>query len=635
MLVARGAHREAIAARGLTVEWPEGSVTLPVPVVGSPAELTFGPDDVVIVAVKSQDTAGVIDALAAVAPPSTPIVCLQNGVANEVAFLRRFANVHGVTVMAPTWHLEPGVVRAYTHEAAAILDVGRWPGGVDDVDRGGRGGVPIGRVRVARPPRHPALEVHQAAAQPRQPGRRPVPRATRTSATLSKLAHEEGEAVLEAAGIDHVSDAEDKARRGDILRIVPIDDQARPGASTWQSLARGLPVEVDHLNGEIVLLGRLHGVPAPVNAMLQRATHDAVADRTPPARSPPPTSSPASEWPDPRTVRRSCPHTWRQRGKLTDPPSAERSRGRELDALGVVGRDLAEAVGGPVGLGRLDAVLARRHEVPPDEAAADGRAAERHDPRPRGRRHDGVAGIDDGEVARRDGDAVDLDVAVDDQHRPLGVLRRQGEAAAGGEETSAWNSGDAPATGDAAPKPVPTSSRTLTPPSLTAGSSSAPACWNDGAASSASSGRATHVCSPASGDATARASSGERSEWATPAPAVIQFTPPGSMRCTAPVESRCTIDPSNRYVTVASPMCGCGGTSTPTPGASSSGPMRSAKMNGPTIRRAWNGSSRSTSPAPTRRRRGAMIRSTLTPPLCHRPATPPGRRGLPAPRPRG
>ena len=44
-----------------------------------------------LVAVKSQDTAGVLEALAAVAPPATPIVCLQNGVANEVAFLRRFA----------------------------------------------------------------------------------------------------------------------------------------------------------------------------------------------------------------------------------------------------------------------------------------------------------------------------------------------------------------------------------------------------------------------------------------------------------------------------------------------------------------------------------------------------------------
>jgi 2-dehydropantoate 2-reductase len=285
VLMARGAHREAIATRGLTVEWPEGSVTLPVPVVGSPAELTFGPDDVVVVAVKSQDTAGVLDALAAVAPPETPIVCLQNGVANEVAFLRRFANVHGVTVMAPTWHLEPGVVRAYTHEAAAILDVGRWPGGVDDVTEAMAAAFrAAGFESLARPDirrwKYTKLLLNLTnpidALCPRDEDFR----------TLSKLAHEEGEAVLQAAGIDHVSDAEDKARRGDILRIIPIDSQVRPGASTWQSLARGLPVEVDHLTGEIVLLGRLHDVPAPVNTMLQQATHDAVANRIPPGSIP-------------------------------------------------------------------------------------------------------------------------------------------------------------------------------------------------------------------------------------------------------------------------------------------------------------------------------------------------------------
>ena len=74
------------------------------------------------------------------------------------------------------------------------------------------------------------------------------------------------------SGIDHVSEADDRARRGDILRIVPIDERPRPGASTWQSLARGNPVEVDYLNGEIVLLGRLHGVPTPATERLQRAT---------------------------------------------------------------------------------------------------------------------------------------------------------------------------------------------------------------------------------------------------------------------------------------------------------------------------------------------------------------------------
>ena len=45
---------------------------------------------------------------------------------------------------------------------------------------------------------------------------------------------------------------------------------------------RRTPVEVDYLNGEIVLLGRLHGVPAPVNELLRRATHAAVAARQPP-----------------------------------------------------------------------------------------------------------------------------------------------------------------------------------------------------------------------------------------------------------------------------------------------------------------------------------------------------------------
>ena len=36
-----------------------------------------------------------------------------------------------------------------------------------------------------------------------------------------------------------------------------------------------------------------------------------------------------------------------------------------------------------------------------------------------------------------------------------------------------------------------------------------------------------------------------------PLPAVIQFTAPGSIVCTVPRLSRCTIAPSNRYVTVA------------------------------------------------------------------------------------
>ena len=92
--------------------------------------------------------------------------------------------------------------------------------------------------------------------------------------------------MLDAAGIDHVSEEDDRARRGDVLRIVPIDQRRRPGGSTFQSLARGSTVEVDYLNGEIVLLGRLHDVPTPVNELLQHATHRAVAERTAPRTIP-------------------------------------------------------------------------------------------------------------------------------------------------------------------------------------------------------------------------------------------------------------------------------------------------------------------------------------------------------------
>jgi 2-dehydropantoate 2-reductase len=55
------------------------------------------------------------------------------------------------------------------------------------------------------------------------------------------------------------------------------------GNSTWQSLVRGAgSVETDYFNGEIALLGRLHGVPAPINAALQRAARATARDNRPP-----------------------------------------------------------------------------------------------------------------------------------------------------------------------------------------------------------------------------------------------------------------------------------------------------------------------------------------------------------------
>ena len=89
--------------------------------------------------------------------------------------------------------------------------------------------------------------------------------------------------MIAAAGIDCASAAEDAERRGDLISLRPVAGERRGGGSSWQSLARGTgTIEVDLLNGEIVLLGRLHGVPTPVNELLQVVAHELARAKAPP-----------------------------------------------------------------------------------------------------------------------------------------------------------------------------------------------------------------------------------------------------------------------------------------------------------------------------------------------------------------
>ena len=126
-LIARGAHLDAIRERGLTLVDPAGSTALEIEAFGSPAELHWEGDEVVALAMKSQDTAGALGALRAAAPHQTPVVCMQNGVDNERQALRLFQNVYGAVVMLPAAHTEPGVVESHASRLTGIVDVGRYP----------------------------------------------------------------------------------------------------------------------------------------------------------------------------------------------------------------------------------------------------------------------------------------------------------------------------------------------------------------------------------------------------------------------------------------------------------------------------------------------------------------------------
>jgi 2-dehydropantoate 2-reductase len=280
VLVARGPHLAAIRRDGLRLESPVRSDVLAIPCAGHPQEIAWRPGDVVILATKTQDSAAALAALEGCAPAGCPIACAQNGVENERLALRRFARVYGVAVMCPAAHLEPGVVQAYADPTPGILDLGRWPGGKDDTASAiaeafsGSGFVSEPRADIARWKYRKLLMNLANAVQAL---------CASGGGELRRRARTEGEACLRAAGIDFASEAEDRERRGEILRLGTIAGRPRAGGSSWQSLARASGrIETDYLNGEIVLLGRLHGVATPVNALLQRLAAEAARERRAP-----------------------------------------------------------------------------------------------------------------------------------------------------------------------------------------------------------------------------------------------------------------------------------------------------------------------------------------------------------------
>src|SRR2546428_7317017 len=130
ILICRGPHLEAVQRDGLTLRTPDETVTLPVRAVGHPSEIDFGPDDVVFLTMKSQHTAAALDDLRAAAR-DVPVVCAQNGVANERMAARRFSRVYGMIVVLPATHLRPGEVVAHAAPVGGVLDAGCYPHGTD------------------------------------------------------------------------------------------------------------------------------------------------------------------------------------------------------------------------------------------------------------------------------------------------------------------------------------------------------------------------------------------------------------------------------------------------------------------------------------------------------------------------
>ncbi|MBS2939308.1 ketopantoate reductase family protein [Nocardioides sp. J2M5] len=269
-LVARGAHLAAIREHGLVLDAGSGRHRVDAPATDTAAGVAWTDDTVVLLAVKSHQAAAALDDLRRHAPADVAVVCATNGVATEVAALRHFARTYAVCVMLPSSHLEPGVVVAACHPTPAILDVGRVPGGTDATTAAVAADLRTAGIAseerddiMAWKRRKLVLNLGNGVDAAFAPG----PAADE----LASLAQAEGERVLAATGLSVVTAEDDTARRGDLLRRRP--DLERRGGSTWQSLQRGTgDSEIDYLAGEVVLQGRLLGLPTPVNDAVVAAT---------------------------------------------------------------------------------------------------------------------------------------------------------------------------------------------------------------------------------------------------------------------------------------------------------------------------------------------------------------------------
>lgn len=273
VLVARSAHAAAIRERGLILRTAKGSDVVEVDAVTSIDHLTPTGDDVVVITAKTQDTAEIHRAILSW-NSEVPVVCGTNGVEHERLALRRFATVYAMVVQLPAQFEKPGEVTALCAPTNAILDVGRYPSGADDTANA------LAALIAASPnlsseadddvmtKKYGKLLVNlgnTADAACGFAGR---------GALVVAAAIEEGKGVYRAAGIRWEQPPERvesyKTRAATMRFDIPAGDTFL-GGSTWQSLVKGAAtVETDYFNGEIVLLGRLHGVRTPANNFLQQ-----------------------------------------------------------------------------------------------------------------------------------------------------------------------------------------------------------------------------------------------------------------------------------------------------------------------------------------------------------------------------
>lgn len=277
LLVGRPSQVETIKREGLTIE---GLLELRARPDATTEIAALSSADLVLVTVKSQDTAGAIATAAPFLQPNATVVSLQNGVRNLDVIAEKVGagrSIGGVVLLGATY-LTDGVVR---FDMGGKIVVGTViPNGAErarEVARILNGTVPTTLTDAIRDALWAKLIINLDLPVFALTGLS-YPDGLRDDDIRQVVvaAMREGLREVEAAGfrVDSTEVGASLRRKLALLESAEVElQQAVQGArpflpSALQSVMRGRPTEVDFINGEIVWLAAARGTTALVNERL-------------------------------------------------------------------------------------------------------------------------------------------------------------------------------------------------------------------------------------------------------------------------------------------------------------------------------------------------------------------------------
>jgi 2-dehydropantoate 2-reductase len=201
-----------------------------------------------------------------------PVVLTQNGLDAERVALRYFSTVVGGVALVAARHVVPGEVEVITGPRTGQLVVGAYPSAALAPHAVEVAAQVAEDLRAANWLSQAVDEVERWLAWKVQVnatfGVSVLTGSAEDLARLKGLIVAEVREVLGVACYDFADPATELEYDASEASNHAGGTPHQP--STWQSFARGTGSEVDFLNGEVVLLARLHGLRAPYHEALQR-----------------------------------------------------------------------------------------------------------------------------------------------------------------------------------------------------------------------------------------------------------------------------------------------------------------------------------------------------------------------------